>query len=316
MVSTVLVLVLAGVAAGLLASRPTDQTQRVAELELQLRAAEERIAALQAEAAKQKAVAIVRPSTSPKSDRDEPQQSAAAAKSSSRENFPESMAKMYNDPKMRETMKAQQLMAIEMQYSKLITNLQLDEKETSHFKSLLSDRLTDKTELGFKLMDKALPQPERSALMESYQFKKKASDEAIRTFLNSEEDYNTFQHWEDTEQERMQMLMGRTAFDGAGVPLSAQQEQQLIDLMAEVRKRPSDVPNWSDPTSIDPLKMDAQASAIIMNQLKAQHEAVRNSAAAFLSAEQLAALAKMHEQLLTMTETGLKMSRAMMGVDE
>lgn len=319
--SFIAALVFAGIAAGLLASRPTDQTTRVAELELKLKTAEDEIAYLKAqalEAAKTKKSAVSRAASGAADDKTAAASGGATApRAGGKEaNFPESMAKIYQDPKMRETMKAQQMVQIEMQYAKLIGNLQLDPQEASHFKQLLSDRLTDRTELGFKMMDKAMTPDQRKSASAEYDAKKKASDEAIRTFLNSDEDYKSFEHWEDTEQERMQLVMGRGAFDGAGVPLSLEQEEQLINLMADVRKRPSDVPNWSDPKSIDPTKMSEDFTAKMMVQLKAQHEAVRNDAARFLTAEQIQALVKMQEQMLTMTEAGMRMSRAMMGVEK
>lgn len=319
--SFIAAVVFAGIAAGLLASRPADQTTRVAELELKLKSAEDEIAYLKAqalEAAKTKTAAVTRPASRGGDDKAASAGGGEAAQGASGKaaNFPESMAKIYQDPKMRETMKAQQMIQIEMQYAKLISNLQLDPQEASHFKQLLSDRLTDRTELGFKMMDKAMTPDQRKAATADYDAKKKASDDAIRTFLNSDEDYKSFQHWEDTEQERMQMVMGRGAFDGAGVPLSAEQEEQLISLMADVRKRPSDVPNWMDPKTIDPTKMSEEFTAKMIAQIKAQHEAVRGGATSFLTAEQLNALAKMQEQMITMTEAGMRMSRAMMGVEK
>jgi len=51
------------------------------------------------------------------------------------------------------------------------------------------------------------------------------------------------------------MTIGKTAFDSAGVPLAPEQEEQLINLMAEVRKRPSDLPDLNDPQQIDPSMM-------------------------------------------------------------
>jgi len=317
--SFVAALVFAALTAGLLASRPADQTAKVAELELKLKEAEDEIAYLKAQALESAKARAAVTRVAPDKVEDKPASSGAASSQGGKGgggNLPESMAKMFQDPKMRETMKAQQMIQIEMQYAKLIGNLQLDDKEAAHFKQLLSDRLTDRTELGFQMMDKTMTPAQRKAAGDAYEAKKKASDEAIRTFLNDDNDYKSFQHWEDTEQERMQLVMGRSAFEGAGVPLSPQQEEQLINLMAQVRKQPSDVPNWSDPRTMDPTKMSSDFLPKLMAQLKAQQETVRNGATSFLTAEQLAALAKMQEQMLTMTEAGMKMSRAMMGEDK
>lgn len=314
--SALAALVFAGIAAGLYASRPADHTLRVAELELNLKSAQEEIAKLKAELAKPRPAPVTKipasgsgSATAP--GRDGPDKTAAPANAGPGE--PSSMAKMFQDPKMREMVKAQQGMHIEMQYAKLISQLGLDEKEASHFKSLLADRLSTKTDMGFKMMDASLTKEQRKIISDDFDAKKKASDASIRQFLNDDGDYKTFQHWEDTEPERAQLMMGRAAFDAVSAPLSGEQERQLIDLMAEVRKRPSQIPDWNNPKNIDPAQMTGEFATRMLKQYDAQQEAVRQGATAFLSTEQQSALKKMQDQLRTMTEAGIKMSQSMMG---
>lgn len=312
--SALAAIVFAAIAAGLFASRPVDQTLRVAELELKLKSAQEEIAKLKAELAKPRAAAVSRPAgTAAKDAEADSKAPAKATTPTSGPGEPSSVAKMFQDPKMKEMIKAQQGMQIEMQYAKLIGQLQLDDKEAAHFKTLLADRLTARTDMGFKMMDAGLTQEQRKAATAEYEAKKKTSDASIRQFLNSDEDYRTFQHWEDTEPERMQLTMGRSAFDAMGAPLSGDQEQQLINLMAGVRKRPSDIPDWNNPQNINPAQMTDEFAARMMKQYDAQQEAVRQGAGGFLTPEQLNALKKMQDQLRAMTEAGIKMSRTMMG---
>ena len=105
------------------------------------------------------------------------------------------MAKMFQDPKMRDMVKAQQGMQIEMQYAKLIGKLSLDETEASHFKKLLSDRLSAKTDMGFKMMDPSMTAEQRKKVSAEYDAQTKANDAAIKQFLNDDNDFNTFKHW-------------------------------------------------------------------------------------------------------------------------
>ena len=304
-------LLFAAIAAGLLASRPADHTLRVAELELQLQSANQEIAKLKAELAKPKPTPVTAPGRSGTSS-DSGLADALKANGDG-PGKPSAMAKMFQDPKMRDMVKAQQGMQIEMQYAKLIGKLSLDDTEASHFKKLLSDRLSAKTDMGFKMMDPSMTAELRKKVSAEYDAQTKANDAAIKQFLNDDNDFNTFKHWEDTEPERMQMMMGRGAFDAVSAPLSAEQEEQLIDLMAKVRKSPSDIPDWNNPKNIDPSKMTDDFAKRAMVLLDQQQKSVHEGAAGFLSPPQLDGLKKFQDQMRTMTEAGMKMGKAMMG---
>jgi len=109
------------------------------------------------------------------------------------------------------------------------------------------------------------------------------------------------------------MTIGKTAFDSAGVPLAPEQEEQLINLMAEVRKRPSDVPDLNDPHNIDPSMMTDEFTRRAIAVFDQQQGSVLEGAGGFLTPPQLEALKKMQEQMRTLNEAGLKMSKSMMG---
>ncbi len=214
---------------------------------------------------------------------------------------------------MREAMKGAAVMQIEMQYAKLIGMFSLNEEDEKHFKKLLGERLSARTDLGFEMMDPSLTKEQRKDITDAYEASKKASDAAIKEFLNDDADSATFMHWEDTEPERMQMTIGKTAFDSAGVPLAPEQEEQLINLMAEVRKRPSDLPDLNDPQQIDPSMMTDEFTQRLAVAFDEQQRSVLEGAAGFLAPPQLEALKKMQEQMRTLNEAGLKMSKSMMG---
>ena len=302
----------AAISAGLWLSRPADHTPHVAELEQKLQQATAEIAKLKATPAKPKSVPAFGPERSPSSSG--VAKTAGPDKKTASPGGPSAMAKMLKDPKIKDMMKAQAGMQIAMQYSKLIGKLSLDEAETSHFKKLLGDRSAAKTDMSFKMMDSALTKEQRKAVTDEYDAQKKASDAAIKHFLNNDDDYATFQHWEDTDPERMQMTLGRGAFDAVNAPLSEDQEEQLINVMAEVRKRPGDIPDINDPKNIDPSKMTDDAfTQRMMADLERQQKVVRDGAAGFLTPAQLEALKRMQEQMRALTETSMSMSKEMMG---
>jgi hypothetical protein len=303
-------LLFAAITIGLLITRPQDHSSQLAQLEQKLQRASSEIATLKSKLAMSK--------TNLGADRaPAPSDGSPAAseplKQSGGPTDPAAMSQMMKDPKMREAMKGAAVMQIEIQYAELIGKLSLNETETSHFKKLLGDRFSAKTDMGFEMMDASLSQDQRKAVTDQYEASKKASDTAIKEFLNDEADFATFMHWEDTEPERMQMMLGKTAFDAASVPLSAEQEEQLISLMAEVRKRPSDLPDLNDPQQIDPGMMTDDFTKGIAAAFDQQQRSVLEGAAGFLAQPQLEALKKMQAQMRTLNEAGLKMSKSMMG---
>ena len=224
------------------------------------------------------------------------------------------LRKMLEMPGMKEMIKAQNLAQIEMLYGRLFDRFELNSEEKENFKQLLAARLGAQTELGLKLTDASLTQEQRKQLTSEFQASKARSDEQIRTFLNFDDDYQTFQHWEDTQPERMgfEMMGGRGHFDSAGEPLAADQEAQLIDIMAQVRKEPSQLPDLSQPQNFTPGSITAEQIVLQMEKYDRDAAVVAQRAAAILSPTQLQALKKFQDQMRTMSEMGLKMSQTML----
>ena len=110
---------------------------------------------------------------------------------------------------------------------------------------------------------------------------------------------------------QFEMMGGRSHFQTAGEPLTLEQEDKLVDLMASVRKAPGKLPDMSKPENFSPERMSEEFIQKLMEKTDADAKTVSQNAAGFLSAAQLQALAKMQEQSRTMTEAGLKMSGAM-----
>lgn len=224
----------------------------------------------------------------------------------------DTMTEMMKNPAMREMAKQQQIAMIDLQYGGLFSQFQLDETEKANFKQLLAERVGFESDLAMKMMDDKLTPQQRQAMIQEVKAAKTQNDDKVRTFLNSEQDYQAFQQWEDTKNERMQLSMGQSAFSGAGEPLTAQQEQQLVNAMYEVRKQPSTVPDLNKIENFDPRHLDAAGLERQLAKLDANARQVYERASAFLSPNQLKALKTMQDQQRSMAEYGLKMSASMM----
>ena len=224
------------------------------------------------------------------------------------------MRLLVDKPEMKEMVKQTNLAQIDMKYGRLFDAFQLNPEETENFKQLLAERLSAGMDIALKLMDESLTTEQRNQIFTDLETAKKASDEAIKTFLNYDDDYKIFQHWEDTEPERttLEMLGGRSHFVSAGEPLTPDQEQKLVDVMATIRKSPSTVPGINKPKGFDPAILSDQGIQQQLQIFDRDAQTAAQNAAGFLSATQLQALAKMQQQMRALTEIELKMSAAMM----
>lgn len=322
-----LVILAGGIATGgWILSRPNPATPEIARLEKELKDANAQIERLKEALDKMKTT--VAKSALPAASAGQPAAGAPgkeglAPAGEGEKNF---LSKMFGSkgggsalkdmmkmPGMKEMMKQQSLAQMEMQYGGLFKLFKLNPEERENLKQLLAARGSAEMDMGLKFMDEKLTPEQRKQITADYETAKKANDEAIHTFLGDEGDYKTFKHWEETKPERVQMEMmgGRGQFESVGEPLTPEQEQKLIDVMAAVRKAPSKVPDLSKPENLSPENMTDEALRRLMEKTAHDAQTVSQNAAGFLSARQLEALGKMQEQQRTMTEAGLKMSRAM-----
>jgi hypothetical protein len=85
-------------------------------------------------------------------------------------------AKMMRDPKMREAMKAQASMGIDMMYRDLFDLLDLPEPKRSEFEKLIREKTTAGMEIGFAMMGEKKTPEEMKAVSEDLQAKTKAME--------------------------------------------------------------------------------------------------------------------------------------------
>lgn len=220
------------------------------------------------------------------------------------------LREMLAAPGMREAMERQQALQIDIAYAKLFDQLQLSPQEREHFKKLLVERQKTQTELSLKLMDDKLTSAQRQEIGQQIDRQRTAFDDTIRQFLNHDDDWQSFQHWEKTLPERTQYeMLGKGLFASSAEPLSAQQEQQLIDLMAEVRARPGSGGNLAGKTNLDPSLLTEDLIKRQLQQIEVNGRIVAERAAEFLTPAQLQTLKSYQEQTASMTKTGIEMSK-------
>ena len=307
--------------AGWLLGRPDPSAKKLASMEVQLQAAQTEISRLKEDLAKKPALPLLPPPSSGKPGAETAASSTDGAVagtgpggSTSTASRSEMLRNMFKDPGMKALIEQQQLSQIELLYSRLFDQLGLTPEEKDNFKNLLGARTKAQMELGLKLMDQNLTPAKRKELAEGYKTYQAESDKAIEAFLNNKDDFNLFKRWEGTTAERTKLnMVGRNEFAAINQPLSPQQEEQLIDAMLIARQETPGIVNSNDPTVMDASQMN---DAFIQKQMQAMEAAdatVLERAKAFMSPEQLQALAKMNEQFRVMARAGWTASQSMFG---
>ena len=324
LLSAIVAVAAAGIA-GFLLAKPGDTSARLAaqdritSLEEELHDARAEIATLKSKLAKPTPAPSATPSVAaatPAADKAKVPEVTPTkpAEAGAPESPMKAWKKMMETPGMKDMMKQQQLSQIETGYGRLFEDLHLNAEEKEQFKQLIAARLTSATELSFKLMDAGSNPEALKQLKDQITQSNATYDKAIHDFLDNEGDYKTYQYWEETQPERMQLnMMGRQAFVSAGEPLSVDQENQLIGVMADVRKTQSTLPDMTKPQNFDPAMMTDEMMQKLLDQMDAQSKAVADRSSAFLSPTQQQALVKMQQQSRSMAEMGFKMSATMFG---
>ena len=314
---------------GWMLARPNPLNEEIVKLEKELKEAHSEAAKLKEELAVQKkqattralanAAAVTPPTNKPDTgaaakDGKTPDKTLAGTKEEGANDFLSAARKMMDNPAMKEMMKQQSLAHMETRYAGLFDAFKLTPEEKENFKQLIAARSSITTDMGMKLADKNLTTEQKKKISDDMSAARKASDEAIKTFLGNDEDYKTFQHWEDTSIERSQLdtLGGRSYFTSAGEPLTPAQENKLIDVMSAIRKSSYKQPGNSKPPGSLAETFSDEYIQQQLQKMDREAESVKQNAAGFLSPVQLDALDKMQKQRRATSEATLKMTSTMM----
>ncbi|MEN3944057.1 hypothetical protein WJU23_22330 [Prosthecobacter sp. SYSU 5D2] len=247
---TVGALVMIAGSAGIYTSQPSPMAERVQELENELRQIRQEHTALKAEhdklkttalAAEKKADALAEAAEKTAATsagggmRSDPQVTAASGgNTDTKRNFD---LAAYHEKRVQT-----EIGQIDITYGKLIKDFGLAGPELESFRHLLKERLTIQGENMAKMTQPGLSKEERNALSKEMTASRKKSDEAIRHFLNNEEDFKAFQIWENSKGERGLVQIAMGSFDSAGASLTLEQRDQLMGLMADIRQERSSKP--------------------------------------------------------------------------
>lgn len=297
-----------GAVAWLLATPPSVDPRTV-KLESELQEAKQTIARLKSELARKPAALSIGSSVTDGAS-SEPAASVAAPKPGANGVVPSgNLREMLTNPDMRKMLSEQQAAQIEVGFGQLFEELRLTPEERTNLKELLTSRQNIITDLSLQLMDPNLTPEKRKELMDEAKHQQSVYAASIREFLNSPEDWNKFVQWEDTMPERTYFnTMGRGLFNASSEPLSTPQEQQLLQLMAEVRKSPTAAAPLNEMAGGDPSKITPEMIQQQIVQVESNNRIIREKAEAFMSPTQLTTLDNFLAQMKAMAQNSIRTS--------
>jgi hypothetical protein len=199
-------------------------------------------------------------------------------------------------------------MAVGMMYDDFVQSLGLTGEEQDYFKTLLGKGIADQQELGMKMMS-ASPE-ERQALVGEIEERRRENEEAIKIFLNSDEDHARFTAYQERLPERQQLDGVRAAFAARETPLDAATEERLVEAMFQARTT-ANTPNFTGPDALTQMA-DGNLVADFEQRWAVEDEALMKEAGTILDPVQLDSFREYRQQMKEMQLMSMKMAEKMM----
>jgi hypothetical protein len=238
---------------------------------------------------------------------------AASPAADDAESLGKTVRKMWENPAGKAMMNQGVKMAVGMMYEDFVDSLGLTPEEKDYFKELLGKGIADQQELGMKMMS-ASPE-ERQALVGEIEERQRENEEAIKTFLNSDEDHARFTAYQERLPERQQIDGVRAAFAAKETPLDAATEERLVEAMFQARTT-ANTPNFTGPDALTQMA-DGNLVADFEQRWAVEDEALMKEAGTILDPVQLDSFREYRQQMKEMQLMSMKMAEKMMeGEDE
>lgn len=142
-----------------------------------------------------------------------------------------SIANMRENPTMNKMIEASQRGTMSALYDDLIEYLDLEPQETKYFMDLLMFRQMENVDFGMKLMSGQLSEEDRQQMADHLKKVSEEMKEEMKAFLNNPSDYEEFEYYEQTMNERMALSQLDQQLSSIEQPLSDDSYRNLLDMM-------------------------------------------------------------------------------------
>jgi hypothetical protein len=222
---------------------------------------------------------------------------------------------MMQDPKMRDVMKAQARMGIDMMYRDLYDLLNLPEPKRSELQKLISEKTSAAMEIGFSALGSKKTPEELKAISDELKSKTAALDSQIKGLLG-DEDYGQLKRYEDSTNERMHLQTLNSMLASKNIEMDEATESRLMDVMYEERKKLPFINTFTDQQNTDMTRFTPDNLAQFGSQYEQLNQSVVTRAGGILSPAQLEVFQQSQDQMGAMTKMHLDMAAKMFGAQE
>lgn len=222
----------------------------------------------------------------------------------------EMLENMMKDPAMREMMREQQKVAINMMYSGLFKDLKLSPDEKEKLKNILTDSQMKNIEGAQGMFGKKDGSPDETQKL--FEEGKKQTETEIKALLGDER-FAQYEDYQKNVGERMQVDQFKTQLAGQNLALQDQQTSQLLQIMKDEKAAtppiiPTDNTQFPKKELFTADNLDKQ-----MKWMEDYNRRVLDRAGQILTPEQLTQYRTFQEQQASMQKLGLKMASQMFG---
>ncbi|MCX7008486.1 MAG: hypothetical protein NTY53_14760 [Kiritimatiellaeota bacterium] len=226
-------------------------------------------------------------------------------------NFMSALAGMMKNPYMKETMKAQQKVAVDKMYGDLLKSLtNLTDEQKNQLHEMLVERQQFQAEAGMTMMTGSAEEKKKAVeLMKEA----KAGYEQVVRDLFGPETTEAFKQYEDHLPEHGSLAMFKGSLPAADA-MSAQQESDLIAALYQERKSmPTDSLLNKGGQPPDPTQFSEEMITKTLQQMEQLQQRNLSRAEAILTPTQLEQYKQYQKQMANMQAIGLKMATQMFG---
>ena len=244
---------------------------------------------------------------------DEPSTKPADKEKKDPNEFMSGLAKMLDDPDMRDAIRSQIKNAqVNPIYGTLISKLKLSPDKAEALMDLIADRFLTGTD-SIKMLSGNKDKDSFKKAMDNIKNQKSEIDSQIKELLGDEA-YSEYEKYSNSEGERMAISQYNQQLSFSGVPvLSQQQNENLVDIMREESEASKKNPNYIDMENANPLDFDGDKISDIIFQQVDINKRVKDRAKGVLSPEQQKKFEEYQESYIKQMETGLRLSAQMFG---
>jgi hypothetical protein len=219
---------------------------------------------------------------------------------------------MFSDPKMRDVMKSQARMGIDMMYRDLYDLLDLPEPQRSQFEKLINEKATAGMEAAFAMMGGDKSPEERKAAAEEVKKLVDETDTKIKDLLG-QEDYDKVKRYEDSQMERMQLKTFTGMLTSKDLSLDEATESKLMDAMFQERTKFPFASDYIDQQNPDISRFTPENTERFNEEYTQLNDRIAKRAESILSPQQFEVFRESQTQQVNMIKMQMEMGARMFG---